>query len=96
MHGKLFRRVAIYYQKCNKNEDYHMCSVCNQVERLCVNCFNTVHFGINSPRTGKSMVYNKTFEMCLGGKYYQACLLQTSIAIYGSTSLYIAVIQIRL
>jgi hypothetical protein len=43
--------------KCNKNEDYHMCSVCNQ--RLCVNCFNTVHFGINSPRTGKSMVYNK-------------------------------------
>lgn len=34
-----------------------MCSVCNQ--RLCVNCFNTVHFGINSPRTGKSMVYNK-------------------------------------
>ena len=28
-------------------------------------------------------------------KYYQACLLQTSIAIYGSTSLYIAVIQIR-
>jgi hypothetical protein len=44
-------------EKCNKNEDYHMCSVCNQ--RLCVNCFNTVHFGINSPRTGKSMVYNK-------------------------------------
>ena len=44
-------------EKCNKNEDYHMCSACNQ--RLCVNCFNTVHFGINSPRTGKSMVYNK-------------------------------------
>jgi hypothetical protein len=44
-------------EKCNKNEDYHICSLCNQ--RLCVNCFNTVHFGINSPRTGKSMVYNK-------------------------------------
>lgn len=44
-------------ERCNKNEDYHVCSVCNQ--RLCVNCFNTVHFGINSPRTGKSMVYNK-------------------------------------
>jgi len=22
-------------------------------------CFNTVHFGINAPRAGKSMVYNK-------------------------------------
>jgi hypothetical protein len=22
-------------------------------------CFNTVHFGVNAPRTGKSMVYNK-------------------------------------
>ncbi len=41
------------------------------------------------------LLYKKTFEMCLGGKYYQAYLLQTSIAIYGSTSLYIPVIQIR-
>jgi len=22
-------------------------------------CFNTVHFGVNAPRTGSSMVYNK-------------------------------------
>jgi hypothetical protein len=42
-----------------------------------------------------AFLYQKTFEMCLGGKYYQACLLETSITIYGSTSLYIAVIQIR-
>jgi hypothetical protein len=26
---------------------------------LCINCFNTVHFGINAPRAGKSIVYNK-------------------------------------
>ena len=24
-----------------------------------MSCFNTIHFGINAPRTGKSMVYNK-------------------------------------
>ena len=24
-----------------------------------MSCFNTVHFGINAPRSGKSMVYNK-------------------------------------
>ncbi len=42
---------------CNKNEEYHTCLTCNQ--RLCLSCFNEVHFGINAPRTGKSMVYNK-------------------------------------
>lgn len=44
-------------EKCTRNEEYHSCSICNQ--RLCLNCFNTVHFGINSPRSGKSMVYNR-------------------------------------
>lgn len=44
-------------EKCDKNEEYHSCSICNQ--HLCLDCFNTVHFGINSPRTGRSMVYNK-------------------------------------
>lgn len=24
-----------------------------------MSCFNTIHFGINAPRAGKSMVYNK-------------------------------------
>ena len=44
-------------QKCSKNEEYHSCSTCNQ--RLCIECFNTVHFGINAPRSGTSLVYNK-------------------------------------
>ncbi|HYX57345.1 MAG TPA: hypothetical protein VE818_14400 [Nitrososphaeraceae archaeon] len=44
-------------ERCTKNEEYHTCSDCNQ--RLCRSCFNTVHFGINAPRSGKSMVYNK-------------------------------------
>lgn len=44
-------------EKCTKNEEYHTCSTCNQ--HLCMTCFNTVHFGINAPRAGKSMVYNK-------------------------------------
>ena len=44
-------------EKCNKNEEYHSCSTCSQ--HLCLDCFNTVHFGINSPRSGKSMVYNR-------------------------------------
>ena len=44
-------------ERCTKNEVYHMCSECNQ--HLCMSCFNTVHFGINAPRAGRSMVYNK-------------------------------------
>ena len=44
-------------QKCSKREEYHTCSTCNQ--HLCIECFNTVHFGINAPRTSNSMVYNK-------------------------------------
>ena len=43
--------------RCNKREEYHTCSTCN--EHLCMACFNMVHFGINAPRAGKSMVYNK-------------------------------------
>jgi hypothetical protein len=44
-------------QKCSKHEEYHSCSTCNQ--HLCIECFNTVHFGINAPRSGTSIVYNK-------------------------------------
>ena len=44
-------------QKCSKHEEYHICSTCNQ--HLCIECFNTVHFGINAPRVSKSIVYNK-------------------------------------
>ena len=35
-----------------------MCTESNN-QYLCLTCFNKVHFGINAPRTGKSMVYNK-------------------------------------
>ena len=44
-------------EKCNKHEEYHSCSSCNQ--HLCIECFNTVHFGINAPRSGSSIVYSK-------------------------------------
>ena len=44
-------------ERCSKHEEYHTCSTCNQ--HLCVECFNTVHFGINAPRISKSIVYNK-------------------------------------
>ena len=44
-------------ERCKKNEEYHICSICDQ--HLCISCFNTVHFGVNAPRSGKSMVYNK-------------------------------------
>jgi hypothetical protein len=44
-------------QKCSKHEEYHSCSECNQ--HLCIECFNTVHFGINAPRSSSSIVYNK-------------------------------------
>ena len=44
-------------EKCSKHEEYHTCSTCNQ--HLCIECFNTVHFGINAPRANKSIVYNK-------------------------------------
>jgi hypothetical protein len=43
---------------CHKNEEYHSCSTYNN-QHLCMSCFYKVHFGINAPRTGKSMVYNK-------------------------------------
>ena len=46
-----------FCEKCGKNEVYHTCPTCNQ--HLCLTCFNTVHFGINSPRLGRSMVYNR-------------------------------------
>jgi hypothetical protein len=43
---------------CNKNERYHICTESNN-QHLCLTCFNKLHFGINAPRTGRSMVYNK-------------------------------------
>src|SRR5829696_1530847 len=43
---------------CNKNERYHVCAESNN-PHLCLTCFNKLHFGINAPRTGRSMVYNK-------------------------------------
>jgi hypothetical protein len=49
-------------ERCIKNEEYHTCSGCNQ--QLCMTCFNTVHFGVNAPRTGSSMVYNKCVFCC--------------------------------
>lgn len=42
---------------CEKGEEYHTCESCTK--RLCISCFNTVHFGIGAPRAGKSMVYNR-------------------------------------
>lgn len=44
-------------EKCNKHEEYHSCSTYNQ--HLCIKCFNTVHFGIDAPRTSSSIIYNK-------------------------------------
>jgi hypothetical protein len=43
---------------CKKGEPYHTCAECNN-QYICITCFNRVHFGINAPRSGKSMVYNK-------------------------------------
>lgn len=40
---------------CGKGEEYHTCLTC--AKHLCRGCFNTVHFGIGAPRSGKSMVY---------------------------------------
>lgn len=42
---------------CEKEEEYHSCDSCKK--HLCIACFNTVHFGLGAPRSGKSMVYNK-------------------------------------
>lgn len=47
---------------CKKGEEYHTCQSCNK--RLCISCFNTIHFGIGAPRAGKSMVYNKCLFCC--------------------------------
>src|SRR3954449_6778332 len=51
-----------FCERCKKNEEYHNCSTCGQ--HLCISCFNTVHFGINAARSGKSMVYNKCIFCC--------------------------------
>jgi hypothetical protein len=44
-------------ERCTKNEEYPAYLGDNQ--HLCMSCFNMVHFGINAPRAGSSMVYNK-------------------------------------
>ena len=44
-------------ESCHKGEGYHTCAVCTK--SICVNCFNSAHFGIGAPRSGKSIVYNK-------------------------------------
>jgi hypothetical protein len=44
-------------EMCDKGEEYHTCQSCNK--RLCISCYNNVHFGIGAARTGKSMIYNK-------------------------------------
>jgi hypothetical protein len=44
-------------ERCTKNEEYLAYSAYKQ--HLCISCFNMVHFGINAPRAGSSMVYNK-------------------------------------
>lgn len=46
---------------CNKKEEYHTCVACGK--HVCIDCFNTIHFGIGAPRTGKSMVYS-TCSLC--------------------------------
>jgi hypothetical protein len=52
---------------CGKNEEYHTCAEC--AKRVCIGCFNTIHFGIGAPRAGKSMVYS-VCVFC--GKVYAA------------------------
>jgi hypothetical protein len=80
--------------KCTKNEEYHTCSECNQ--HLCMNCFNTVHFGINAPRAGSSMVYNKCV-FC--GKVYATnakgcvCEICTVILCWASGMNYLAAVN---
>jgi hypothetical protein len=44
-------------EMCQKAEEYHTCQTCTK--RICVTCFNLIHFGIGAPRAGKSMIYNK-------------------------------------
>jgi hypothetical protein len=44
-------------EKCSKDEEYYSCSTYNQ--HLCIKCFNTVHFGVDAPRTSNSIIYNK-------------------------------------
>jgi hypothetical protein len=53
----VFLKYLAQCERCKKNEEYHSYSTCGQ--HLCISCFNTVHFGINATRSGKSMVYNK-------------------------------------
>ena len=56
-HGIDVEIILVSCEMCQKEEEYHSCQVCEK--RLCISCYNTVHFGIGAPRSGKSMVYNK-------------------------------------
>lgn len=46
----------ILCEVCKKGEEYHTCLECSK--HVCRACFNTIHFGIGAPRSGKSMVYS--------------------------------------
>jgi hypothetical protein len=59
-------------QNCDKREEYHTCSSCNK--HLCIECYNTIHFGIDAPRTSNSMIYNKCI-FC-GEIYGASCKVQ--------------------
>jgi hypothetical protein len=80
--------------RCTKNEEYHTCKECNQ--HLCMGCFNTVHFGINAPRTGRSMVYNKCIfcdEIYAGIAKGRVCERCTVILSWESEMNYLAAVN---
>jgi len=81
-------------EKCSKHEEYHSCSTCNQ--HLCIECFNTVHFGINAPRSGTSIVYNKCVfcgEIYGSSVKVQVCDKCTIILTWMSSMNYLAAVN---
>jgi hypothetical protein len=49
--------ILVMCEICEKDEEYHSCKTC--AKRICIACFNKIHFGIGAPRESKSMIYNK-------------------------------------
>jgi hypothetical protein len=81
-------------EKCSKHEEYHSCSKCNQ--HLCIECFNTVHFGINAPRSSSSIVYNKCVfcaEIYGSNVKVQVCDKCTIILTWVSSMNYLAAVN---
>jgi hypothetical protein len=81
-------------EKCSKHEEYHSCSTCNQ--HLCIECFNTVHFGINAPRSGTAIVYNKCVfcgEIYGSSVKVQVCDKCTIILTWMSSMNYLAAVN---